>query len=75
MFQLYGTFVLNWGIYNYCRVPRNRQLSPFKVGEDDSNWEQKNLRKNQLDQYGQTTGCYKGFKAFRVQTSPRFWAS
>ena len=49
------------GDYDYCRVPGTRQLSPLDVGEDNSNLETKKLRKNQVHQYGQTKGCYKGF--------------
>ena len=33
------------GDYDYCRVPGTRQLSPLEVGEDNSKFEPKKLRK------------------------------
>ena len=52
--------VLYRGDYDYCRVPGTLQLSPLEVGEDNSKLEPRNLRKNQIHQYGQTKGCYRG---------------
>ena len=49
------------GDYDYCRVPGTRQLSPLEVGEDNSKSEPKKLGKIQIDQYGQTKSCYRGF--------------
>ena len=49
------------GDYDSCRVSGTRQLSPLEVGEDSSKFEPKKLRKNQVHQYGQTKGCYRGF--------------
>ena len=51
------------GDYDYCRVPGTRQLSPLEVGEDNSKFEPKKLRKVEIHQYGQTKGCYRGFQA------------
>ena len=36
------------GDYDYCRVPGTRQLSPLEVGEDNSKFEPKKLRKIQI---------------------------
>ena len=33
------------GDYDYCRAPETRQLSPLKVGEHNSKFELKKLRK------------------------------
>ena len=49
------------GDYDYCRVPGTWQLSPLEVGEDNSKFEPKTLRKIQIHQYGQTKGSYRGF--------------
>ena len=38
-----------------------RQLSPLEVQEGNSKSEPKKLREIQIDQYGQTKGCYRGF--------------
>ena len=51
------------GDYDYCQVPGTRQLSPHEVGEDNSKFEQKKLRKVQIHQYGQTEGWYRTFQA------------
>ena len=48
------------GDYDYCRVLGTRWLSPIEVGEDNSKFESKELRKTQIHQYGQTKGCYRG---------------
>ena len=37
------------------------KLSLLEVGEDNSNFEPKKIRKIQIHPYGQTKGCYKGF--------------
>ena len=37
------------------------QLSPLEIGEDNSKFEPKKLRKIQVHQYGQTKGCSMGF--------------
>ena len=52
------TRLFDWrrGDYDYCRVLDTWQLSPLKVGEDNSNLETKKIRKIQIDQYGQTKG-------------------
>ena len=50
------------GDYDYCRVPGIWQLSPLQVGEDNSKLETKKLRKIQIYQYGQTKGCFRGFR-------------
>ena len=50
------------GDYDFCRVPGTRQLSPLEVGEDNSKFEPQKLRKIQIHQYGQTKGCYRGFR-------------
>ena len=34
---------------------------PLEVGEGNSKFKHKKLRKIQIDQYGQTKGCYRGF--------------
>ena len=33
------------GDYDYCRVPGTRRLSPLEIGEDNSKFKHKNLRK------------------------------
>ena len=48
------------GDYDYCQVPGTRQLSPVEVGEDNSKFEPRKLRKNQIHQYGKAKGCYRG---------------
>ena len=34
---------------------------PLEVGEVNSKFKHKKLRKIQIDQYSQTKGCYRGF--------------
>ena len=34
---------------------------PLEVGEDNWKFKHKKLRKIQIDQYGQTKACYRGF--------------
>ena len=46
------------GDHDYSQVPGTRQLSPLEVGEDNSKYEPKKLRKSQIHQYGQTKGCF-----------------
>ena len=36
------------GDYDYCRVPGTLPLSPLEVGEDNSKFKHKNLRKIQI---------------------------
>ena len=47
------------GDYDYCQVPGTRQLSSLEVGEDNSKFEPKKLRKIQIHKYGQKTGAFR----------------
>ena len=43
--------------YDSCRVPETWQMSPLEVGQDNSKFEPKKLRKIQIHQYDQIKGC------------------